>query len=164
MSSVGPSPKQLEFILSEQEIRSLLDSKTPFDVNQAVKKARGWKDYVGRFDPLFVLFFMVMTEAPKLKSEQITIKGVSREQVVHMYNECVKQLTPVQRSYLGNTTTLPDHSTIGGYVLGRVFQLYNIIYGMWHTLPVPSATCPTTTTTTCPTTNESNTELPFVEL
>jgi hypothetical protein len=162
MSSVGPSPKQLKFIFSEQEIRSLLDDETPFDVSRAVKKALGWKNYVNGFDPLFVRFFMVMTEAPKLKLAHITKESVSREQVMHMYNECVKQLTQVQRTYLGNTTTLPNHSTIGGYVLGRVFQLYNIIYGMWRTLPVPSATYPTTTTTTA--TNESDTELPVVEL
>jgi hypothetical protein len=153
MSSKGLNREQLKYVFSPTGIRSLLDSTISFDVIKAMKKACRWKDYVCRFDPLFVQFFMMMTEAPKLKSNEVTDMGITREQVSRLYQVCVSQLNPSQLKCLGCTTTLPDHSTIGGYVFGRVLQLHYIIHNTWRPPPLPpAATAPTTATATTATT------------
>ena len=138
MSSKGPSREQLDAVLSAENIRSLLDSSITFDVRQAMKKAPGWKDYVCGFGRVFGLFFMMMTEAPNLKSNEVTDNGITREEVLRLYQVCVSQLKPSQRLHLGCTTTLPDHSTVGGYVFGRVLQLHNIVHYTLRLLPPPT--------------------------
>jgi hypothetical protein len=153
MSSVAPSRRDLDFELSATDIRDLLDSTEPFDVNRVGKKAWRWKDYVNSFGSSFMQFFLLITEAPELKKASITNGGITRDIVLQLYNTCVSQLTSTQRAYLNCTTTLPDHSTVGGYVFGRVLLLHNIVYYMLQLLPATTAiTATTSTTATAPAT------------
>ena len=138
MSSKGLSHEQLDAVFSPTDIRKLLNSSIPFNVRKAMNKVRGWKDYVWEFGQVFGIFFMMISTAHKLKSEQITKEGITREAVLRLYQVCVSQLKPSQRLHLGCTTTLPDHSTIGGYVFGRVLQLHNIVHYTLRLLPPPT--------------------------
>lgn len=146
MSTVAPIRRNFE--LSPTDIKDLLDSTKPFDVIRVGKKAIGWKDYVNNISPMFGIFFMLMTEAPELKKAPITKEGVTREVVLQLYKTCVSQLTPTQQKYLNCTTTLPNNSTVGGYVFGRVLMLHNIVHYMLSLLPAPTATAPATATAT----------------